>query len=230
MGEPGAGLDGLLTVAHRFGNHPLLLHEAQRAGVDLIEADVWLYRGRIEVRHLKTMRRVPLLWDRWKLAPGWTPRLRLEAVLQALRSGSHVYLDLKGTAPGLPAAAMAAMRELAPGMPYAVSSPNWGFLEPFNDVRDAEVRVIYTAGDERMLRGVTAPLREHTGSSVAIHRALVSAAAVERLREVADTVFSWTLNDEATLRHALDCGVRGVISDNLALLRRLLEQRETPPD
>jgi glycerophosphoryl diester phosphodiesterase len=187
---------------------------------------VWLYRSRIEVRHLKTMRRIPLLWDRWKLAPGWTARLRLEALLRAAWQGSRIYLDLKGTTPGLPAAAMAMMRELAPGRPYAVSSPNWGFLEPFSDARDAEVRVIYTAGDQQMLRGVTGPLRDHPGSSVAVHRALVNPASVERLREVADTVFCWTLNDEATLRHALDCGVRGVISDNLALLRGLLERRE----
>ena len=64
-------------IAHRAGNDPAHARSAWEAGADLIEADVWLYRGRLEVRHTKTMRGLPLLWDRWSLAPGWGPRLLL---------------------------------------------------------------------------------------------------------------------------------------------------------
>ena len=50
-----------------------------RARPRLIEADVHLHRGRLEVRHLKTLG--PLLWDRWYLASPRTPRLELAALL-----------------------------------------------------------------------------------------------------------------------------------------------------
>lgn len=43
-----------LAIAHRAGNDLRALGAAARAGVDLIEADIWPWRGRLEVRHLKT--------------------------------------------------------------------------------------------------------------------------------------------------------------------------------
>ena len=45
----------LLHVAHRAGNTPDLLTAALADGADLVEADVHLYRGRLEIRHTKTM-------------------------------------------------------------------------------------------------------------------------------------------------------------------------------
>ena len=44
-----------LAIAHRSGNHLERLQPAVAAGADLIEADVWLHRGKLEVRHLKTL-------------------------------------------------------------------------------------------------------------------------------------------------------------------------------
>ena len=37
-----------LAIAHRYGNGLRQLHRAEDAGADLVEADVWLYRGRLE--------------------------------------------------------------------------------------------------------------------------------------------------------------------------------------
>ena len=42
-------------VAHRAGNDLALLRRAERVRPRLIEADVHLFRGRLEVRHLKTL-------------------------------------------------------------------------------------------------------------------------------------------------------------------------------
>jgi glycerophosphoryl diester phosphodiesterase len=68
-------------VAHRAGNDLELLRRAERVRPRLIEADVHLYRGRLEVRHLKTLGPLPVLWDRWYLAPAGGPRRALAAEL-----------------------------------------------------------------------------------------------------------------------------------------------------
>ena len=60
-----------LIVAHRAGNHLDKLAEAFALGVDYAETDVWLHRGRLEVRHEKTLGPLPLLYDRGRLFPGW---------------------------------------------------------------------------------------------------------------------------------------------------------------
>ena len=56
----------LLAIAHRAGNSLAGLREANRLGADVIECDVHAYRGRLEVRHLKTAGPLPFLWDRWE--------------------------------------------------------------------------------------------------------------------------------------------------------------------
>ena len=57
------------VVAHRAGNDLGTLRRAEALAIPLVEADVHLRRGRIEVRHLKTLGPLPVLWDRWRLAP-----------------------------------------------------------------------------------------------------------------------------------------------------------------
>jgi glycerophosphoryl diester phosphodiesterase len=70
--------DGLrpFLVAHRGGNRLLDLHAAERLKPTLVEADIRLYRGRLEVRHLKKAGAIPILWDRRALCRhAWAPRL-----------------------------------------------------------------------------------------------------------------------------------------------------------
>jgi hypothetical protein len=64
--------------------------------VPFVEADLHLYAGRLEIRHLKTLGPLPILWDRWSLAPPWAPRLLLDRLLGAMAPGTHLMLDLKG--------------------------------------------------------------------------------------------------------------------------------------
>src|SRR6188508_3273249 len=81
-------------VAHRAGNDLARLRRAERVRPGLVEADVHLFRGRLEVRHLKTLGPLGVLWDRWYLAPPGTPRLELHELLAA--TDTALMLDLKG--------------------------------------------------------------------------------------------------------------------------------------
>src|SRR3954470_21371543 len=88
-------------VAHRAGNDLALLRRAERVRARLIEADVHLRRGRLEVRHLKTLGPLPVLWDRWYLASPRTPRLELQELLASAAPDTALMLDLKGRDPEL---------------------------------------------------------------------------------------------------------------------------------
>jgi glycerophosphoryl diester phosphodiesterase len=210
-----------LLVAHRAGNDIDSLLAAEAAGVDLVEADIWLWRGRVEVRHSKTMGPVPLLWDRWMLAPGWTPRLLLDDVVSAARSDTEFYLDLKGGAPELSELVAEAMTRLAPGRPYTVSSQSWDLLEPFEGADG--VRVIYSIGSRRMLRAIPKRLRDRVADGIGINQRLLTPARISMLRELAPAVFTWPVNSRTRFDELAAWGVDGVISDKYALIRQAIE-------
>ena len=86
----------VLTIAHRAGNSLSGLHAANELGVDVIEADIHHYRGRLEVRHLKTAGPLPFLWDKGELVRGSAPRLGLHELLEADEHGTLFMLDIKG--------------------------------------------------------------------------------------------------------------------------------------
>lgn len=207
---------GLLRIAHRAANTLDGLRAAEKAKCDVAEADVWYYRGRLEVRHSKTMGRVPLLWDRWLLQPAWRPRLTLEELANEAEHGTLLMLDLKGGHRDLSEAVIAEMRRNAEGQRYLVCSQWWDSLEPFKDVEEAFV--IHSAGSARMVRDVVTRLSWGQRHAVAAHRKLLSKAVVERLHEHAESVISWPINTRAALEQVREFGVDGITSDSIELL------------
>ncbi len=207
-----------LAIAHRAGNDPALLVRAAEAGVDLVELDVWRCRGRLEVRHEKTLGPVPVLWDRRppKLMAAWKPRLLLADLLPAVPDSVEPMLDLKGRDRALTDEVLATMDAVLPGRHYTVCSQSWSLLAGFRGVPG--VRVVQSVGSERMLRDL---LAGGGAPAVGIDNKLLTAARTERLRGTADLLLSWTVNSADRLRTLLSWGVNGVISDDVELLRTL---------
>ncbi len=206
-----------LLVAHRAGNSAEHLRTATDIGVDLIEADVWPYRGRLEVRHLKTMGPVPLLWDKWALVSARAPRLLLHDMLAGVGPGTRLMLDLKG-GDERPARTVAdTMSREMEGRAYTVCSRSWHLLDAFRD--QPHVHVVHSIGTERELRAARRLLPDRPGDGISVQRRLLNAERVEALRRLAPVVMTWPINTRAHLRQVLDWGVNGVISDELELLR-----------
>lgn len=221
MSEGWSPFDGkrVLRIAHRAANTLAGLRAAEEAGCDVAEADVWWYRGSLEVRHTKTMGRVPLLWDRWSLEPAWRPRLSLAELVAASNHETVLMLDLKGGHSSLSEAVIAAMRSVAPGTRYMVCSQWWDSLEPFREVDEAFV--MHSCGNARMVQDVVTRLTWGQRHAVAAHRKLLSKSVVERLHEHAEAVVSWPVNTMAAFEQVRDYGVDGITSDSIALLRGL---------
>ncbi|MCU1689174.1 MAG: hypothetical protein JWN20_1102, partial [Jatrophihabitantaceae bacterium] len=94
----------LLVVAHRAGNNPDALRAALAAGADVIEADVYAFRGRIEVRHARTLgpwsRRFEVDGRRPRLIPVTDPRRTLGEIVRAAGPDASLMLDIKGVGRG----------------------------------------------------------------------------------------------------------------------------------
>jgi hypothetical protein len=192
------------VVAHRAGNHLDRLRAAEedhRGAV--VEADVNLFRDRLEIHHLKTLR------QRWKLAAPWRRRLELSELLAAAAPTTELMLDLRGRDPRL---AERAVEELTPYLStrrLTICARAWPLLERFEGLPVRRVHSVGSAGQLReLLRATSKPIE-----GVSIHERLLDVAAVTELRRVANVVMTWPVNDLARAAELIGLGVDGLISD-----------------
>lgn len=206
-------------VAHRAGNDIALLRAAERAGVGLVEADLHLFRGRVEVRHLKTLGPVPVLWDRWRLASPFAPRLVLDELLASTSPGTELMLDLKGRSTSLSGEVLSRLRPLLGLRRVTVCSRSWALLEPFEGLPG--VRVVHSVGSERQLRALLRLGRQRRLQGISIHERLLTPTTVAELRDVADVVMTWPANAAGRVRELVAMGVDGLITDRLDIVHEL---------
>jgi glycerophosphoryl diester phosphodiesterase len=214
----------MLAIAHRSGNTVAGLREALDAGVDLVECDVHLHRGALEVRHLKTLGRHHL-WDKWELVRrADVEGVELRALLAELRGDPRLMLDLKGLRPGLPPAILAALRTAAPDVPLTVCTKHWWMLGAF----PPPVNRVLSASNPTTLARLRRRLARAPAFGVSVRLDLLSPPVVAELRGRTDVVMSWPVDSREALATARAVGVDGVISKSLDLLTGLLHEARDP--
>jgi hypothetical protein len=204
---------GLLPflVAHRAGNRLADLKVAEDLGVALIEADVRLFRGRLEVRHLKTVGPLPILWDRWELAAPWRPRLELDELLATTAQETELLLDLKGRRLEFAERVREAISPFLGARALTVCARSWRLLAPFADL---PVRRVHSVGSERQLRRLLRRTGERRLEGISIHQRLLDRESVAVVRAAADLVMTWPVNSPERARELLGLGVDGLITDH----------------
>ncbi|MYD27938.1 MAG: hypothetical protein F4X03_03330 [Dehalococcoidia bacterium] len=219
-GRPGA-------IAHRAGNDLARLEHATSIGADLVELDVWLRRGRLEVRHAKTVGPLPLLRERWRLSPAWGPRLELEAVIETAGPDVQLMVDLKSETLALSEGIVAAFDRCLPAATYAVTTREWWLLEPFEG-RDG-VCLIPSAAWPHELAELMPTLGDRF-HALSMHITLVEPALMSELSGRGVSTFVWPVNTTAELERVLGAGAAGVNSDNLDLLAQVIANGEAHPE
>lgn len=216
----------MMTVAHRAGNGVRSLREALDAGVDLVEADVHRYRGRLEIRHRKWLG--PLhLWDRGEPVRRRhdveVPLLADLLAVTGAKDAGRLLLDLKGIHLNLAPTLAAALRAAVPGAPVWICTPHWWMLPRFAD--DPGVRPVLSAGSRRGLRRLRAALLAgRSAAAVSVRREMLTPAVVAELHSSVPRVLTWPVDTPVELDDARRLGVSGVISKNLPLLRTLVRE------
>jgi glycerophosphoryl diester phosphodiesterase len=204
------------VIAHRSGNSLTGLRAAEALGLRAVEADLRLFRGRIEVRHLKTLGPIPLLWDRWELSNPFAQRLLLPELLEAVGPGTELVLDLKGRDGRLSRLVLEALRPLLGRAAVTVCARSWPLLEPF---RGEGVRLVHSVGSARQLRRLRRRAAGARLEAVAVHERLVDARSAHELRALAEIVFAWPVNTLERARELVQHGVHGLITDRPEMLR-----------
>jgi len=211
----------LLAIAHRAGNSLAGLHAANLAGADVIECDVHAYRGRLEVRHLKTAGPLPFLWDRWELRSSSAPRLGLEELLDAGDRGATFMLDLKGRRVSTGRAVAELLREWSQERDLFVCGRYW----PSVDRVAAElgfVRSVLSARNRAELAALRRRLSSPTSPAphgVSLHTSLLGTPLTAWLHQRVQVVMTWPVDDAATLDRVLALGATGVITNEADVLR-----------
>lgn len=207
-------------IAHRAANSLEGLAAARVAGAHLAECDLWSYRERYEVRHEKTLGRLPIRWDRWRLESIRAPHLDLDALLAAWEGPGGLLIDLKGRDTRLPAALLAALERRPAPVVACARRP-----EMLAALAAEGLPIFPSAGSMadlvRLERAGARP--EWTG--VSVHRKLLTPAVAERVRKIAPLIISWPINTRAVADQLLAIGIDGLISDNFALIAELAAER-----
>lgn len=208
------------VVAHRAGNDLERLATAAALGLPLAEADIHAYRGRLEVRHLKTAGPLPVLWDRWKLASARAPRLELQTLLSAGADGPELMLDLKGHDPQLPGRLLRALALTEPGRRVTVCSQDWALLEPLRGAPD--LRIVHSVGNRRALGALLTRFAGDRLEGVSIHQRLLDRIVAAELRARTELLLSWPVETLDEGRRLARLGVHGLISQAFEVLAAAL--------
>ena len=225
-------VQGMLAIAHRWGNSVATLREALAVGVDLVETDVRSFRGTPEIRHLKSLGPW-LLWDHpWELVLRKAADLpSLDHVLATLNGTDRLMLDLKGIHPGLAPRVARTLRTAVPDAPIAVCTRQWPMLDAFRG--DDAVRLVLSAGSRRQIGRLRVLLKSSPDSwpgarrafGVSVKRTLITANDVADFRRAVGHVMTWPVDTLAELDQARRLGVTGVIGKDLRLLGEVLAAR-----
>ena len=211
-----------LRIAHRGGNTLRRLDRCGARGASTSSNSIiWLHRGRLDVRHAKSVGFLAVAagrmvsCDRAGRAGCNSPTSSIP-----LQPGTRLMLDLKGSDANLPRMAMNLMAERRPGEPYLVSSRSeWDLLAPFRSL--PHVLAIYSCGSRKALAEALHIARREGLPAVGAHRRRLSPQGVAELREHVPECFAWGVDDRHRARELIEWGVTGVISDNYEMLRNL---------
>jgi len=210
----------VLAVAHRAGNDLEVLRQAAMLGADVIEGDVHLHRGRLEVRHEKSMGPLPWLWDKWKVYPADLERLLLDELMDALPAGQTVMLDLKGVGRVGPST-LEHLHARSVEHPLWVCARWWPSAQAFSDVPWAKVLLSARGRTEigRLRRYLKAG---HPAYGVSVHLSMLTPDLVGEIQSHGTKVLSWPVDDEPALTRARALGIDGAITKDLGIVKELV--------
>jgi glycerophosphoryl diester phosphodiesterase len=206
-----------LAIAHRGGNSLDVAREALRVGADMLEADIWLHNGRIEVRHMHRLG--PVFWERWRLALSWRDPLTLRELLSGTSDDTLLFLDLKGEELDLGPAMVEELGRTAPGRMIAVCGRNYRQLDPLVD--HPNIVVFYSVGERKEWPEAWPRLEAMPYPALSLKYQLATPTVAQRLGALGATVVCWGVRTSSELATIVDLGFDGATTSNHDLITRI---------
>jgi glycerophosphoryl diester phosphodiesterase len=232
----------VLRIAHAHGNRRHRIEEAMAAGVDLIEADIRHYRGRIWVRHEFRAPFLPVLYN-GRLNPfhrqgPWALSLRrlflrldlnplpLDELLDIVGDRVGILFDLK-YARYPEREARAFVHTLLHMLETWFHGPidfcgNWSLLDLVVAEHDARLPVHYSIDGERQWKKLLQQIQAGTPfRTITIRRSMLDDQRAEILRAAGIDYYCWDIDSSTEAEAAIERGASGIISHNLDVLSAL---------
>jgi glycerophosphoryl diester phosphodiesterase len=207
------GFVDVQVVAHRAGNSTRTTLEAREHPVDLIEADVHVYRGRAEVRHAKVVKPTRRMWDGRRLCPPSTSGVPLVDIVAAAGADATLMIDLK-------CFTLRAASQIRAHFPdqqrIVVTTRNWWVLRAFQS--RPKTRLVRSCGNRAQLWCALRIGWPGPSTGFAVHERRLNAKVVSDLASKSDVVFAWGATTTARCHELVDIGVTGLILDDLQIL------------
>lgn len=179
---------------------------------DIVELDVHLFRGRVEVRHAKVLWPTARLWEKWFFLPADTTVPSIESALAVIPPDVSLLLDMK-------CFTRRAGRRIRRAVPedrdLIVSCRSWWVLSVFADRQ--QTIMLRSCGNrlQRFLVKLIPGLGDRVG--VVIHERLLEPDTAAALLKHTPHLFSWAAESIERGRELADLGVTGLIVDDLSL-------------
>ena len=198
--------------------------QAIEAGADLLETDIWLHKGRLELRHKQTLGPIPILWEKWSIAPGWTPRYTLRELLHDAPDDILLFLDFKGTEMDLGPEVLKELQRTAPERVVAICGRNYPQLQTIAD--EPNILCFYSVGDEEEWPTAQDLIAASDYPALSIHASLATPDRMFWINNLGGVVVCWDVHSEEQMRELRELGVDGFTTDNPELLTTIREMRE----
>lgn len=210
--------------AHRAGNSRKQALRAIEAGADLLETDIWLHKGRLELRHKQTLGPIPILWEKWSIAPGWTPRYTLRDLLQDVPEEILLFLDFKGSEIDLGPKVLKELQHSAPDRVVAICGRNYPQLQTIAEA--SNIICFYSVGDEEEWPEAQRLIAASDYPALSIESSLATPERINWINDIGGTVVCWNVESEQQMHELRALGVHGFTTDNHDLIARIRELRE----
>jgi hypothetical protein len=196
------------------------MRSAAALGADIVEADVHLRRGRLEIRHEKALGPLPRFYDKGHLYPTVPPPPLLADLMAGLPAGPTLMLDLKGVGQ-VGARTLQALLASPPATPLLVCSRWWPSALGFAAIPWASVLLSARGHTElarlrRRIRAGGAP------DGVSLHLSLLTPRLVEELHRDVPLILSWPVDDLPSLDRAREVGIDGAITKSDEVIKVLV--------
>lgn len=208
-------------IAHGGGNSLRRAREAVTAGADLVEADIWSYRRRLETRHERRVPLMPVLFERWYLR--WAPgrHVALPELLDEVHGKAGILLDFKNRryAPALVREAVSAVV----GEPHiCASSQFWPILRLVHEV-NPEMDMFYSIDVKPQLDLFWSVVdRDARPAGVSCNHRHLTAATVERFHSLGLAIIAWTVDDPARAEELARLEVDAITTNDVPAISRAL--------
>lgn len=214
--------------AHRAGNSRNQALAAIEAGADLLETDIWLHKGRLELRHKQTLGPIPILWEKWSIAPGWTPRYYLRDLLQDVPEDVLIFLDFKGDEMELGPEVLKELQQTAPNRTIAICGRNYPQLQTIADAPN--IICFYSVGSDEEWPVAKELIAMSSPPALSIEASYATDERMAWMNSIDGLVVCWNVQTPERMRELQALGVDGFTTDSPDLLARIRKLRNQPEE